>query len=90
MPMGPSFGSIASPPIVPRYRFRCLGSGSYFSILVFRYKVVGGYLHFFLILVLHIVWLNFGTVLFPNQELKYKYFSSFGIFNSCPTLINKQ
>ena len=42
MPMGPSFGSIASPPIVPRYRFRCLGFGYNILILVFWYKVVGG------------------------------------------------
>ena len=39
----PGFGTEASVPAVPRYRFWYLGSGSYFSIPGFWYKVSGDY-----------------------------------------------
>ena len=38
----PGFGTEASALAVPRYRFLYLGSGSYFSIPGFEYKVFRG------------------------------------------------
>ena len=43
----PGVRAEASVPAVPQYRFWYLGSGSYFSIQGFRYKVFRGLLAFF-------------------------------------------
>ena len=42
----PGFSTEASVPVVPRYRFWYIGSGSYFSIQGFGTRFSGDYLHF--------------------------------------------
>ena len=56
---------ISPGPAAPGCRFWYLGSGSYFAIPGFWYKVFRGLFAFFPILVL--VRFHFGTILVPNQ-----------------------
>ena len=59
--LNPVFGTEASNPAVPRYRFWYLVSGSYFSIPRFRYKVFRR----LIAVVLFRYW--FGSISAPNQ-----------------------